>query len=251
MHVGIRSSALAAIVLVFTMVSGACSAPSPRVLVFSKTAAFRHASIETGIRAIHELGGDNGFAVEDTEDATVFDEETLRTFDVVVFLSTTGDVLNAVQQADFERFIQAGGGYVGIHAASDTEYGWPWYGDLVGAYFVGHPEIQQATLRVEDADHPATRRLRLTWTRTDRVLLTIDEDSYEGASTGDPHRMAWSHEYDGGRSFYTALGHTAESYDDPDFLRHLAGGVEYALGERAGLDYSAVHRDRLSPHGGR
>jgi len=239
MHVGIRSSALAAIVLVFTMVSGACSAPSPRVLVFSKTAAFRHASIETGIRAIHELGGDNGFAVEDTEDATVFDEETLRTFDVVVFLSTTGDVLNAVQQADFERFIQAGGGYVGIHAASDTEYGWPWYGDLVGAYFVGHPEIQQATLRVEDADHPATRRLRLTWTRTDewydlryttpdvRVLLTIDEDSY------------------------TALGHTAESYDDPDFLRHLAGGVEYALGERAGLDYSAVHRDRLSPHGGR
>ena len=254
-----RLSGLTLVAILATLIATACSAPPPRVLVFSKTAAFRHRSIEVGVGAIRKLGRERGFSVDATEGASVFAEGTLRNYGVVVFLSTTGDVLDASQQANFERFIQAGGGYVGIHAASDTEYGWPWYGRLVGAYFVGHPEIQQATLRVDDPDHPATNHLQPIWTRTDewydlrytssdvRVLLTIEEDSYEGATTGDPHRMSWSHEYDGGRAFYTALGHTTESYSDPAFLGHLAGGIEYALGDGSDLDYAATYRDR-PPH---
>ncbi len=239
-----RPSRRALIGVVLTLVaSSACSAPAPpRVLVFSKTAAFRHDSIETGVDAIRQLGQDHGFVVDATEDAAAFDEDNLRNYDVVVFLSTTGDVLDGSQQADFERFIQAGGSFVGVHAASDTEYAWPWYGRLVGAYFVSHPAPQEATLQVMDPEHPATRHLAATWARFDEwydlrytdpgvhVLLTIDEDSYNGATTGSPHAMAWSHEFDGGRAFYTALGHTPESYSEAAFLRHLSGGIEYALG---------------------
>ena len=105
------------------------------VLVFSKTAGFRHDSIDEGIAAVCELAGAEGIAVDATEDAANFTAEPLGEYDAVVFLSTTGDVLNAEQQAAFEAYIQGGGGFAGIHAASDTEYDWPWYGDLVGAYF--------------------------------------------------------------------------------------------------------------------
>lgn len=222
----------------------ACAVEPPRVLVFSKTGGFRHQSIPDGIRAIRQLGEEAGFEVEATEDAGSFNDEGLGRFDAVLFLSTTGDVLDDEQQAALERFIRAGGGFVGVHAAADTEYDWPWYGELVGARFVRHPAIQEATLRIEDDDHAATRHLEPTWTRTDEwydfrdiqpqlnLLLTIDETSYEGASTGDPHPMSWDRLFDGGRSFYTALGHTAESYTEPLFLQHLLGGIEYATGAR-------------------
>jgi len=164
---------------------------------------------------------------------------------VVVFLSTTGDVLDERQQAAFERFIRAGKGFVGVHSATDTEYEWAWYGGLVGAYFKAHPAIQSASMVVENASHPATSHLSSPWTRTDEwygfrvnprakvnVLLSLDEQTYdpgEGAMDGD-HPIAWFHEYDGGRAFYTALGHTRESYAEPDFLAHLEGGIEWASG---------------------
>ena len=221
------------------------SAQPPRILVFSKTATFRHGSIEEGVEAIRALGAENGFVVDATEDAGELTEENLARYEAVVFLNTTGDVLDDAQQADFERFIQAGGGYVGVHAASDTEFDWPWYGELVGAYFVRHPRIQEATLEVVDRAHPATVHLDATWQRTDEwydfrsinpdtnVLMTIDERSYEGATTGEPHPMSWYHDFDGGRAFYTALGHTAESYVEPAYLQHLLGGIRYALGNGA------------------
>src|SRR5690606_35661184 len=126
-------------------------------LVFSKTAAFRHGSIPAGIAAIEELGEENNFEVTATEDAGAFTAENLAQYDVVVWLSTTGDVLNASQQTAFEEYIQNGGGYAGIHAASDTEYEWPWYGELVGAYFASHPPgTPEATVIVEDPAHPST-----------------------------------------------------------------------------------------------
>lgn len=217
----------------------------PSLLVFSRTAGYRHASIGAGVQALSALAEQRGWELDATEDAGAFTDATLARYDAVVFLSTTGDVLDADQQAAFERFIRDGRGYVGIHAASDTEYEWPWYGELVGAYFRAHPEIQAADVLVEDSEHPATRDLPHPWTRTDewyafatnprakvRVLLALDETSYSPGDTamGGDHPIAWCHEYDGGRAFYTALGHTPESYSDPLFMTHVAGGIEWVLG---------------------
>ncbi|HEY3003878.1 MAG TPA: ThuA domain-containing protein, partial [Kribbellaceae bacterium] len=162
--------------------------------------------------------------------------------EAVVFLSTTGDVLDASQQAAFESYIRSGGGFVGVHAAADTEYDWPFYGDLVGAYFASHPLIQAATVQVEDRTHPATSHLDATWRRTDewynyktnvrstaRVLATLDESSYSGGTMGD-HPTAWCKDFEGGRSFYTGGGHTRQSYAEPAFRAHLLGGIRYAAG---------------------
>ncbi len=227
-----------------------CNQPKQaRVLVFSKTAAFRHSSIDTGKHALIKLGAENGFIVDTTEDASKFTEDNLKKYAAVVFLNTTGDVLNYKQEAAFERFIQAGGGFAGIHSATDTEYDWIWYSSLVGANFANHPKIQQAKINVINKEHPSTKHLPDTWERTDEwynfkklntdvnVLLKIDETSYEGGTLGADHPMAWYHDYDGGRSFYTELGHTEESYADSNYLKHILGGIQYAIGENK-LDYS-------------
>jgi uncharacterized protein len=211
------------------------------VLVFTKTAGFRHESIPAGIASIGALGRDQGFAVVNTEDAAVFTDENLANYRVIIFLNTSGDILNADQQAAFERFVRKGGGFVGIHSATDTEYDWPWYGNLVGAYFQSHPSIQRATARVVDSSHPSTRSLPQDWQRTDEwynfrddpsaritVLLTIDEKTYSGGTMGDRHPLSWYHEYDGGRAWYTAMGHTIESYSEPLFLAHILGGIMWA-----------------------
>ena len=215
------------------------------VLVFSKTAGFRHDSIPAGIAAIEQLGLDNHFAVDATEDAAAFTDENLAQYAAVIWLSTTGDVLNAAQQGAFERYVQAGGGYVGIHAASDTEYDWPWYGELVGAYFDSHPQIQQADIIVPDAVHPSTEALPQTWTRTDEwynfrdnpraqvhVLAALDESSYApgAGAMGHDHPIAWCQSIDGGRAWYTGIGHTVESYSEPAALQHLLGGIRTAAG---------------------
>jgi type 1 glutamine amidotransferase len=213
------------------------------VLVFSKTAGFRHDSIGAGVAAVTALGQRERFRVDATEAAGAFTDDNLRRYRVVMFLNTTGDVLDADQQAAFERFIRRGGGFVGVHSASDTEYDWPWYGHLVGAYFKSHPRIQPATLRVVDASHPSTVHLPIEWKRTDewynfredpaahgRALLLIDEKSYTGGTMRAHHPMAWCQEYDGGRSWYTALGHTAETFAEPLFLEHLLGGIRWAAG---------------------
>lgn len=214
-----------------------------RVLVFSRTTGFRHASIAAGIDAVRALGSARGFEVEATEDPTTFTTDRLARFDVVLFLNTTGDVLDAAQQAAFESFIRAGGGFVGIHSAADTEYDWPWYGALMGAYFKSHPAIQPATLFIVNFSHPSAVTLPPSIVRTDEwydfqslpastitLLLTIDESSYTGGTMGSPHPIAWYHDFDGGRAFYTAMGHTIESYSEPLFLAHLSGGILWAAG---------------------
>lgn len=216
---------------------------SSRILVFSKTAGFRHSSIPQGKTAILELGNKNGFKVDTTENAALFTLENLKKYGAVVFLNTTGDVLDKQQQKDFEEYIRGGGGYAGVHSASDTEYDWPWYGKLVGAYFTSHPKQQEAKLQVVDHEHLSTKHLPAEWNRKDEwynfkninpattVLITIDEHSYTGGTNGDPHPMSWFHSYDGGRAWYTALGHTEASYAEPDFLKHLLGGIQYAMGK--------------------
>lgn len=235
-------------------------AHSFNVLVFSKTAGYRHASIPDGVAAIQQLGRDHGFTVDVTEDAGAFTVENLQQYAAVIFLSTTGDVLNAQQQDAFETYIRQGGGFVGIHAASDTEYNWPWYGQLVGAYFASHPEIQSATIEVADRVHPSTAHLPEYWIRTDEwynyqqnprgkvhVLATLDEQSYSGGTMGYDHPIAWMHEFDGGRSWYTGGGHTTESFREPDFLAHLLGGILYASGEVAGqFDATNEHQYQVT-----
>lgn len=217
--------------------------PDQRLLVFSKTAAFRHGSIPAGIAAVETIGEQNGIAVDTTEDAAAFTPENLAAYDAVVFMSTTGDVLDDGQQAAFEEYIRSGGGYVGVHAASDTEYTWPWYGDLVGAYFSGHPAVQEASIHVEDRTHPSTSHLPQRWERTDEwynfrdnprgdvhVLMTLDETSYQGGGMGADHPIAWCQYHEGGRSWYTGLGHTPESFVEPEFVEHLTGGLLWATG---------------------
>jgi len=231
-----------------------------KILVFSKTDGYRHESIESGIEAIKKLGQQNDFTVEVTEDATLFNEAKLKDFMAVVFLNTTGNVLDPVQQSQMERFIQAGGGYVGIHSATDTEYGWPWYGKLSGAYFDSHPmnpNVQEGKVTVVQPNHVSTDSLPESWMvadewynyksiePTNNVLITVDESTYEGGTNGANHPIAWYKEYDGGRSFYTGMGHTDEQFSDSKFLGHLLGGIKYAIGLGQPVDYSKAYAELM------
>ena len=224
----------------------ACSnkqSEKPTVLVFSKTAGFHHSSIPVGVKSLQDLGAKNGFNVDTTTNSNYFNEDSLKKYAAIIFFNSTGDLLSGNEEIALERYIQSGGGYVGIHAAADAEYDWTWYNQLVGAYFESHPEQQEANIIVKDNTHPSTKKLPSTWKRYDewynfrkiskdiKVLLTIDENSYKGGKNGAEHPMAWYHEFDGGRAFYTELGHTDESYADPIYLDHILGGIQYAMGD--------------------
>ncbi|RAW00771.1 ThuA domain-containing protein [Pseudochryseolinea flava] len=254
--------ALTLFVLVLIVVGCSTKKKQTKILVFSKTTVFRHESIAAGIAAIKQLAATDQIIVDTTENADRFNEENLKQYSAVIFLSTTGDVLNQQQQNDFERFIQAGGGYVGIHAASDTEYDWPWYGKLVGAYFESHPNnpnVREGEFFTIDKNHPSSDSLPDRFKRSDefynfkkinpdiKVLVKLDEKSYEGGTNGDNHPISWYHEYDGGRAFYTAMGHTNESFSEPLFLRHLRGGLEYVLGgdKPVELDFTKARTKRV------
>jgi cytochrome c len=218
-----------------------------RILVFTRTGAFRHDAIPDAVAAVRRLGEERGLVVDVTEDGSLFTDTTLAGYSAVVFLLTSGDVLDGDQQAAFERYIRAGGGYAGVHSASDTEYAWGWYGKLVGAYFKNHPAVQPADVVIEDATHPSTRRLPARWGRTDEwynfrtnprssvhVLARLDESTYTGGAMGPDHPWSWCHLFEGGRAWYTAGGHPREAYADPTFLDHLLGGIAWAAGVARG-----------------
>lgn len=230
---------IAALLLTATLADDrALVVPNPRVLVFSKTTGFRHDCIPVATEAVTEMGKKYGFSVDATEDAGWFTDEKLANFDVVMFLCTTGDVFNDAQKSAFLKFLGSGGGYVGVHSASDTEYKWPEYKSVVGAYFMSHPQIQKALVKVEDRNHPATAYVPREWWRTDewydfhesprgrvRVLASLDQSTYQGSKMKDDHPIIWCGEYGRGRTFYTGFGHTKESYNEPDFQRSLSEAV--------------------------
>ncbi|SHG77850.1 ThuA domain-containing protein [Flagellimonas flava] len=240
--------------LALFMVAGSVAQDNPQaqekqkvpeiVLVFSKTAGYRHKSIEKGVQTLKELGRANGFIVLQTETSSDFNLQNLSNYKLIIFLSTTMDVLNDEEQDAFKAYINKGGNFLGIHAATDTEYDWPWFGKLVGAYFENHPQQQKAKIDVVDRSHPSTAHLKEEWVHFDEwynfmnlnpnvnVLMKLDESSYDGGTNGDNHPIAWYHEYDGGRSFYTGLGHTEEAFDDSDFKQHLLGAIEWCLGRK-------------------
>ncbi len=209
-----------------------------RVLIFTKTTGFRHGSIDEGVEMFRRLAQEHRFAIVHSEDAHVFSDAGLKPFDAVVFLNTTGDILDGPQESAFERWLRGGGGWLGIHAASDTEYDWAFYAQVVGAYFAGHPPVQKADIIVADAAHPATSHLDSPWHRTDewynfrgqpegvRVLLRLDPSSYTGSAM-DPHPIAWCRTIDRGRVLYSGLGHTEASYREPAFERHILGALAW------------------------
>jgi cytochrome c len=216
-----------------------------KALVFSKTLMFRHASITNGIAAIKLLGAENRFQVDATEDATLFTPANLAKYRVVVFLSTSGDILNEEQQAAFKDFIERGGGLVAIHAAVAgdvaTEGAWLWYGEALCTRFTNHSAVVQATVEIEDRKNPSTAPLPEHWLRTDewynfiatprgqaRVLASLDETTYKGGTMGKDHPVAWCKQVGKGRIWYTALGHTDASFMEPLFLKHLLGGIQVA-----------------------
>ncbi len=239
-------------ILFSTMLFSSYSFAQKRILVFSKTAGFRHNSIEPGQKFFFDLGKKQGFEVDTTENAEKFNEENLKKYNAVVWLSTTGDVLNPVQQIDFERYIQAGGGYVGIHAASDTEYDWPWYNELMGGYFASHPgnpNVQNGKMVTLDKNHPSTAHLPETFERKDefydfkslkkdklKFLTEVKESSYKDGKMGDFHPMSWYHEFEGGKAFYSNYGHTPETFNEPLMTEHFWGGLKWAMADK--LDYS-------------
>ncbi len=240
---GVALFVIASIVAVAGPPAGAVPLPF-RVLVFSKTTGFRHDSIPAGIAAIQKLGRQNNFVVDATEDDRLFTDADLTRYAAVVFLSATGDPVSTQPEKDaFQRYIEHGGGFVGIHAASDGGFTWPWFGELVGAYFKQHPAQQSARVKVEDPSHPSTRGLPSQSTRLDEwydfrsnprgsvhVLMTVDDSSYTGSTMGADHPVTWCHDFDGGRAWYTAMGHTIASFSEANFLHLVLGGIETAAG---------------------
>lgn len=215
------------------------------LLIFSKTNGYRHKSISAGQAAIKTIGAQANYDLTFSEDSTLFTDENLAKYAAVVFLNTTGDILGAAEEVAFEKYINNGGGFVGIHAAADTEYDWEFYNGLVGAYFESHPNdpnVLEAVVNCTNKNHASTAHLPDAWTRSDewynyksiqpnlKVLLELDETTYEGGTNGDFHPIAWYHEQGKGRAFYTGGGHTDETYAEDLFLKHLAGGIEYAVG---------------------
>jgi len=218
-----------------------------RALVISKTSGFRHQSIPEGVAAIKKLAERHRFDVYASEDASLINDKNLEKYDVIIMMSTTGTIFNADEKAAFKRFVKSGKGIVGVHSATDTEYDWPWYTKLIGGQFNHHPHQQTARIKVMNGDHPATYHLNDKWLWTDEwyefknfnpkvnILLQLDETSYNvGQRNGNKmgmgavHPISWYHEYDGGRVFYTGLGHVEEAFEDADFLKHLYGGIWYA-----------------------
>ena len=228
------------LILACAVLSAAGCTARPTVIVFSRTTSFRHESIPAATATVKDIAEDLGCDVIVTEDPEVFVDQR---WTIAAFINTTGDVLNDDQQVVFQRVIENGGGYFGAPAAADTEFDWPWYGEeLVGAWFVRHPRIQEATISVVDTSHPATAALTSTWKRTDewydydripdaQVLLELDVHSYEGSLMKDRHPIAWCRQVGAGRSFYTGGGHTIAAWSEPAFRAHVRGALQWLLNE--------------------
>lgn len=228
-----------------TGAGGAVTHPaSPRILLLTKTAGFRHTSIPAAIAAVQKLAETAKWEIVATEETALFTPTELGAFQAVMFVSTTGDILNASEEAAFKGFVDGGGGFIGVHAATDTEADWTWYRELLAAHFANHPDVQDAQIHVEQPSHAACTGLPEPWPWHDewynfdrnpranvQVLLSVDEKSYQGGTMGADHPIAWTREVGKARIFYTALGHEDKAYTSATFLGHLKGGISWVLGE--------------------
>jgi type 1 glutamine amidotransferase len=221
-----------------------------KALIVTTTNGWHHESLHSGVLAIKDLAVRNNFDAVLFENPKGFTDKYLEQFQVVIFLNTTGDIFDTAAQKVMERFIQSGKGYVGIHSASDTEYDWEWYTKLVGRMFHIHPAVQTARLKIVDPGFPGLQAFENGRLWTDEwyefgpektpglnYVMTVDENSYnakvnwgekKGEGMGPVHPVAWYHNYDGGRAFYTALGHLPTCFSDAGYLNHLYAGIFWA-----------------------
>ena len=238
----------------------------PKVLVFSKTAGYRHGSIAAGKTALIKLGQENGFDVDTTEDAGYFTEASLKQYSAVIFLNTTGNVLDHYQEAAFERYIQAGGGFVGIHSVVGTERNWKWFKMMLGGSFAWHPKFQELKVKALHPNHESLKDVPKVWVRNDEcyfarelypgrtVLMAYDLNSLKAADTTEQRLVAqhkgtyadlypavWAYQFDGGHTWCTALGHDGKDYSDPVFVNHILQGIRFIAASRGKLDYSKAY----------
>lgn len=230
-------------------------AEQPRVLVYTRNhvnngKGYVHDNIAASVTMLQQLAATNGFAVEASDDPKVFTPEHLKKYRALIFSNSNNEAFeNDAQRDAFKQFIQGGGGFVGIHSASGSERDWPYFWAVLGGKFKRHPPLQKFTLHVLDARHSATAHLGATWQWEDEfyyldnlnprmhVLLAgdvaglndKDKATYPGKVFGDVFPLAWCQEFDGGRQFYTALGHKIEYYSDPKFRQHVLGGILWVL----------------------
>ncbi|MCW9706370.1 ThuA domain-containing protein [Fodinibius salsisoli] len=222
-----------------------------QVLVYTKNGeGYVHENIPNSIKAIKELGEKHGFTVDSSEDPADINADNLTKYDALIFSNTNNDVFATQEQHDaFQNYIRSGGGFVGIHSASGSERDWPWFWNLLGGSFYRHAPYQEFTVNITDDSHSSTHFLPEEWIREDecyylkqlnpgiRVLLQADmttvedkeKENFPGKVFGDTYPLAWYHEFEGGRSWYTSLGHSPESYDDPMFRKHILGGIEWVV----------------------
>ena len=226
-------------------------AQKKNVLIYTRNGkGYVHENIAASVEALKKLCGKNKWTVESSDDASVFTTENLKRFNCIIFSNTNNEGFDTEEQkAAFVAYTRAGGGFVGIHSASGSERKWPWFAAMLGGRFVRHPALQSFTIKVIDRNHPSTAFLNERWEWEDECyytnnlnpdihvllaadLTTINDDKkaeYPGQTFGDLFPLAWYHEFDGGRQFYTSLGHKAEYYQDEKFLKHLEGGIRWAI----------------------
>lgn len=250
------------IVLCIMMGMSMSVAQQTSVLIYTKNGeGYVHDNIEASVTALQKICSKHNIETEVSDDPSVFTDENLRRFHVIIFSNTNNEGFDTDEQRKaFVRYIRAGGGFMGIHSACASERQWPWFWANMGGFFVRHPKLQEFDIKIVDADHASTSFLPDTWAWEDEcylmnhlnpdinILLAVDLrtieddqiDEYPGDTFGNYFPLAWYHEFEGGRQFYTALGHKIEHYDDPNFVRHLEGGLMWILSDQMPLDYSNV-----------
>ena len=244
-------------VLAFALAGqAAVDAAQPKILVYTRNftpdgKGYVHDNIAASVAAIRKMGAEAGFAVDASDDPAVFTSQNLKQYRALVFSNSNNEAFqNAQQREAFKKYIQGGGGFVGIHSASGSEREWDYYWTVLGGRFLRHPKMQTFTVRVKDSKHPSTKKLPATFDWTDEcyyteklspqmhVLLVTDpakiddpkKAEYPGDRFGDSLPLAWYQQVDGGREFYPALGHKIEHYSDPILYQHILGGIQWAMG---------------------
>lgn len=215
------------------------TAGKSKIFILTETKGYRHESIEAGLAMFNKRADDWRVEISHAEESAVMKEQDIKEYDIIVLLNSTGNIFTEEEQALLEEYLAAGGAILGIHAAADAEYDWPWYGQMLGGWFRSHPEIQEAKCLVADGNHPVATGLPAVWERTDewynfkhlshdnKVILLLDESTYSGGIHGDYHPISWCREWGGGRIFYTGMGHTAETYSEPLFQTHIQNAIQW------------------------
>jgi type 1 glutamine amidotransferase len=240
-------------VLGFIQVASAQKSYEKSILIYTKNGeGYVHENIAASVTALEKICEEEGIRTEVSDQPAVFTRENLERFDALVFSNSNNEGFDSQAQREaFQGFIRRGGGFAASQSATATERDWPWYWALVGGKFLRHPPYQEFDVVVTDRTHESTRHLPARWSISDEcyysyhlnpdihILLSVDlntiedeeKEVYPGETFGHFFPLSWCHEFEGGRQWYTALGHDSEFYQDPLFVEHLRGGLRWILGK--------------------